>query len=199
MSVHQHCRGNLQCWINDSSLKGFINHWDLRAVLGPALVLSDLSILAIFILCTCSCFALFGVFTCWQRKKNTKWQIKKSTGQISGFLNFCVPSHLRSPPWQDSVCSVRWKRVKTCFSIAEAPRDSINGALLTPSQPGHHIYPQASPNDAFFHSNPKSTSILYSIHSTSANALEQGDAVCKLTWLEKSGIDKLSGFCAWRK
>ena len=58
MSVHQHCRSNLQCWINDSSLKGFINHWDLRAVLGPALVLSDLSILAIFILLTLYMFML---------------------------------------------------------------------------------------------------------------------------------------------
>ena len=83
------------------------------------------------------------------------------SAEISNFLNFWIPSHLLS---SKTLCSVRWKRVKTCFSIAEAPRDSINGALLTPSQPGHHIYPQASPNDAFFHSNPKSTSILYSIH-----------------------------------
>ena len=58
-------------------------------------------------------------------------------------------------PWwleQDSVCSVLYasRRVKTCFSIEsceEAPRDSINGALLTPppaSQPGHYIYPSAN-------------------------------------------------------
>ena len=53
---------------------------------------------------------------------------------------------------QDSVCSVLYasRRVKTCFSIEsceEAPRDSINGALLTPppaSQPGHYIYPSAN-------------------------------------------------------
>ena len=55
-------------------------------------------------------------------------------------------------PEQDSVCSVLYasRRVKTCFSIEsceEAPRDSINGALLTPppaSQPGHYIYPSAN-------------------------------------------------------
>ena len=55
-------------------------------------------------------------------------------------------------PEQDLVCSVLYasRRVKTCFSIEsceEAPRDSINGALLTPppaSQPGHYIYPSAN-------------------------------------------------------
>ena len=55
-------------------------------------------------------------------------------------------------PEQDSVCSVLYasRRVKTCFSIEsceEAPRDSINGALLTSppaSQPDHYIYPSAN-------------------------------------------------------
>ena len=69
-----------------------------------------------------------------------------------------ISSNLLKPcirPWwleQDSVCSVLYasRRVKTCFSIEsceEAPRDSINGALLTPppaSQPGHYIYPSAN-------------------------------------------------------
>ena len=50
------------------------------------------------------------------------------SAEISNFLNFWIPSHLLS---SKTLCSVRWKRVKTCFSIAEAPRDSINGALLT--------------------------------------------------------------------
>ena len=70
---------------------------------------------------------------------------------LQSFPIYLNPASVPGPE-QDSVCSVLYasRRVKTCFSIEsceEAPRDSINGALLTPppaSQPGHYIYPSAN-------------------------------------------------------
>ena len=200
MSVHQHCRGNLQCWINDSSLKGFINHWDLRAVLGPALVLSDLSIRAIFILLTLYMFMLCPFWCVHLLTEEEKYEMtnKEINWTNIRFSQFLCPQ----PPPESSLARLGLlgtleTRQNMFFHRGSPKRFHQWSPSYTPaSQPGHHIYPPTNALPKMLTQKFHTTRMIFKIQSkTKPNKCTWTKRCLLIDTGKKSGWDKLLRFC----
>ena len=119
------------------------------------------------------------------------------------------------PPRQDSVCSVRWKRVKTCFSIARKPQEIPSmEPFLHASQPVRPPHLSTSftkwSYQTFLLKNPKTYLLIYIFpFSTVFKILFSWSSISQkvhsnketlVNWhIEKSGMDKLWRFFARRQ